>query len=82
MSFTRIHTVEKTFEAERFWLGVYVDKSAALIVNTIDGQPVFSRCIDPDEDGADIAIGGEAKTWFDLELAAGRAKVGKDEGQS
>lgn len=77
MSFTRIHTAEKTFGDEKLWLGVYADRSACLYINsTIDGQVIGARAIDADEDGSDIALCGDAKTWFDKELAAGRAKAG------
>ena len=78
MSFTRIHTVEKTFGDEKLWLGVYADRSACLYINNAtDGQIIGARAIDAKEDGSDIAICGDVKTWFDKELAAGRAKAGE-----
>lgn len=72
MSFNNLHTVKKTIGTETFDLRVYVDKSASFTIIE-DGAITCSRLIDEDEDGSDIAIGGEARTWFERELATGRA---------
>lgn len=71
MSFNIVHDVLRRFGSELHTLRVYADKSATFAI--LEGGLVQSmRSIDSDEDGADIAICGEARQWFDQELAAGR----------
>jgi len=61
-----------------FWaLTVAADSSASLACatnNVID----FMVEIDASDDGSNVAICGEPKEWFDLELAAGRARVKRE----
>jgi len=76
MSFTRVHTVEHKGDVESYWLGVYVDGSASFYIIDKTGDTVAARSLEPHEDGFDIAICGDVKTWFDKELATGRAKAG------
>jgi hypothetical protein len=71
VSFNVVHHVSKQFGPETLTLRVYVDKSATFAI--FEGDSAQSmRSIDPDENGPDIAICGEAREWFDQELAAGR----------
>lgn len=71
MSFNVAHDVSKRFGAETLVLRVYADGSAtfAIVENEVVGS---MRSLDPDEDGADIALSDDAREWFDAELAAGR----------
>ncbi len=74
MSFTRIHDAQTKVGDETLSLLVYADESASFAI--FHGNEVQSmRSLDPHEDGSDIAICGEAKEWFDRELAMGRKKT-------
>ena len=78
MSFNRVHTVEHKGDVESYWLGVYADGSASFYIDdNATGDTVAARSLDPYDDGSDIAICGDVKTWFDKELAAGRVKAGE-----
>ncbi len=71
MSFNVVHDVSRQFGHETMSLRVYVDGSACFAI-LHESMVESMRSIDPDEDGSDIAICGEARQWFDHELAAGR----------
>ena len=76
MSFNPVHTAEHKSGVESYWICVYADGSASVYISDKTGDTVAARSLDPHEDGSDIAICGDVKTWFDKELAAGRAMVG------
>ena len=76
MSLVQRHSATEQFGDETMSLLVYPDGSASFAI--LQGNAVQSmRSLDPHEDGSDIAICGDVKTWFDKELAAGRAKAGE-----
>jgi hypothetical protein len=68
MSFTRVHTAEKTIEGQTLWLGVYVDKSACLFI----GDRAF--VIYSDELAPKIELSDKIRDWLNTELTKGRAK--------
>jgi hypothetical protein len=74
MSFTRVHNAETTIGDEKYALVVYADQSAVFAI-VAAGSLQSERSLGPDEDGSDVAISGEARAWFDKELAAGRSKA-------
>jgi len=68
MSFTRVHTAEKTIDGQNLWLGVYADKSACV---QIDG---CAFAIYPDELAPRIELSDAMRDWLKAELNTGRSK--------
>ena len=83
MNFTQVHTAEHKGDVESYWICIYANGSALFhIYDNETGACETARLLDPTDDGSDIAICGDVKTWFDKELAAGRAKSREDEGRT
>jgi hypothetical protein len=77
MSDRGIYIAVEKIGDESFGLSVYADSSALFSI-VADGAIQCVRILEPSEDGADIAIAGDARAWFDRELAAGRARVKRE----
>ncbi len=71
--FCKYLVVEK-FGDETLGLSVYENQQALFSI-VAGGTVQCVRILEPSEDGSDIAIAGDARTWLDRELAAGRAKT-------
>jgi hypothetical protein len=74
VSFNVVHDAEREGRVEAYHLRVYLDKSASFSITEIETL-MYSRALDSDEDGSDIAIDAETMNWLRVELTAGRAKV-------